>query len=93
MLRVLLCGVFASNWNCTLTTPTVSVALAVTATVPETVLPPEGDVMLTLGGVVSEGGGGAVAPVLPPQKNAFTLAVGVDSPGVLLTIRNVTSPE
>jgi len=45
--------------NCTPTTPTLSEALAVIFTVPRTVAPSLGEVMLTVGGVVSpEGGGG-----------------------------------
>src|SRR5258708_5917981 len=44
--------------NCTPATPTLSEALAVTVTVPDTVWPLLGEVMLTLGGVVSCGGGG-----------------------------------
>ena len=43
-----------SSWNCTPTTPTLSEALAETVTVPETVAPDVGDVMLTVGAVVSE---------------------------------------
>ena len=43
-----------STRNCTPTTPTVSDAFAVTATVPETVEPFAGAVTETVGGVVSE---------------------------------------
>ena len=39
-----------SSLNCTPATATSSVAVAVTATVPETVEPPAGAVMATLGG-------------------------------------------
>src|SRR5437879_2641872 len=42
-----------SNRNCTPTTPTLSEALAVTLVVPPTVAPETGEVMLTVGGVVS----------------------------------------
>src|SRR5467141_3104277 len=42
-----------SNWNCTPTTPTLSEALAVTVIVAETVAPEAGEVMLTVGAVVS----------------------------------------
>ncbi len=42
-----------SSLNCTPATPTLSAALAVTAIVPETVAPLAGEVMLTVGGVVS----------------------------------------
>src|SRR5258708_3595268 len=47
--------------NCTPATPTLSEALAVSVTVPDTVWPLPGEVMLTAGGVVS--GGGAVDTV------------------------------
>src|SRR5437660_12461273 len=43
--------------NCTPATPTLSVALAVTATVPATLEPAAGAVMATVGGVVSRVGG------------------------------------
>ena len=39
--------------NCTPTTPTLSEALALKLVVPETLAPETGDVMLTVGGVVS----------------------------------------
>src|SRR5712664_4186468 len=42
-----------SSWNCTPTTPTLSEALAVTVIVPETLAPDAGEVMLTVGAVVS----------------------------------------
>src|SRR5437899_6851383 len=45
-----------SSLNCTPTTPTLSEAVAETVVVPETVEPERGEVMLTVGGVVSEGG-------------------------------------
>src|SRR5258705_6775408 len=48
----------SSSRNCTATTPTLSEALALTDTVPLTVWPLTGEVMLTDGGVVSPGGGG-----------------------------------
>ena len=41
--------------NCTPTTPTLSEALALKLVVPETLAPETGDVMLTVGGVVSAG--------------------------------------
>src|SRR3989442_1790108 len=47
-----------SSLNCTPTTPTLSVALAETVIVPETVAPATGAVSATVGGVVS--GGAAV---------------------------------
>jgi hypothetical protein len=43
-----------SSWNCTLATPTLSLAFAVTEIVPLTVAPLAGAVMDTVGGVVSE---------------------------------------
>ena len=43
-----------SNWNCTLATLTLSEAFAVMFTVPETVAPFAGAVIVTVGGVVSE---------------------------------------
>ena len=51
-----------SSLNCTPTTPTLSLALAWTVTVPQTVAPLAGDVIDTMGEVVSggEGGGGEV---------------------------------
>ena len=42
-----------STWNCTLATPTLSLALAETVTVPATVAPLAGAVIDTVGGVVS----------------------------------------
>src|SRR5438445_13893084 len=46
-----------SSLNCTPTTPTLSVALAETVTVPATVAPSAGAVIETVGGVVSPRGG------------------------------------
>jgi hypothetical protein len=45
-----------STKNCTPATPTLSEAEALTVVVPETVAPEAGEVMLTVGGVVSGGG-------------------------------------
>src|SRR5688572_4805592 len=45
-----------SSWNCTLATPTLSLALAETDTEPETLAPAAGAVMDTVGGVGSGGG-------------------------------------
>jgi hypothetical protein len=42
-----------SYLNCTPTTPTLSEALATMGTVPQTVAPDTGEVMATVGGVVS----------------------------------------
>src|SRR5213083_31001 len=53
----------SSSRNCTPTTPTLSEALAVTVAVPCTVAPLPGEDTLTVGGVVSTGGGGALATV------------------------------
>ena len=60
--------------NCTPATPTLSEALAVIVTVAGTVAPLLGEVMLTVGGVVSAGGGGGAL---------FTVTVTV-AEGVLL---------
>src|SRR5437870_2928816 len=54
-----------SSLNCTPTTPTLSVALAETVTVPATVAPAAGAVIDTVGGVVS--GGAAVVNVPSPE--------------------------
>src|SRR5439155_150187 len=43
-----------SNWNCTPATPTLSEALAVTVSVPETLAPEAGELMLTVGPVASK---------------------------------------
>jgi hypothetical protein len=51
---------FPSTKNRTLVTPLLSAALAVTFVVPATVAPEAGEVMLTVGGVLS--GGGHVNP-------------------------------
>ena len=48
-----------SSRNCTPTTPMLSEASALTVTMPDTVAPPAGAVMVTVGGVVSAGGGEA----------------------------------
>src|SRR5213594_2095020 len=50
-----------SSLNWTPTTPTLSVALAETVSVPDTVAPLAGAVIETVGGVVSDGGG--VTPI------------------------------
>src|SRR5213594_3478928 len=49
-----------SSLNCTPTTPTLSVALAETVTVPATVAPSAGAVIETVGGVVSPRGAAVV---------------------------------
>src|SRR5213594_3558181 len=54
-----------SSLNCTPTTPTLSEALAETATTPETMAPEVGAVIDTVWGVVSPGGGGRGAPHVP----------------------------
>src|SRR5947199_4925930 len=66
-----------SSLNCTPTTPTLSVALAETETVPAMVAPADGAVIETVGGVVS--GGAAVVNVtsadvarLPAASRDFT---------------------
>lgn len=60
-----------STLNCTLATATLSVALAVTVTVPETVALAAGDVIDTVGGVVSVGAVVlAVFPLTRPEHPA-----------------------
>ena len=44
-----------STWNCTLATPTLSDAVAVTVIVPETVAPETGELIATVGGAVADG--------------------------------------
>src|SRR6059036_2605324 len=61
-----------SSLNCTPTTPTLSVALAETVTVPETVEPAAGAVMETVGGVVS--GGATVVNVKSAETARFPAA-------------------
>ena len=46
-----------SSWNCTPATPTLSVALADTGTIAETVAPLTGEVIDTAGGIPSDVGG------------------------------------
>src|SRR5207302_6910625 len=55
-----------SSWNCTPTTPTLSVALAVTVARPDTVAPGAGAVIDTVGGVTS--GGVSVVNVPSPDR-------------------------
>src|SRR6266516_5381982 len=71
-----------SSWNCTPTTPTLSEAVALTVTVAEIVWPLRGDVMLTVGGVVSGGGAldtvtvtGADVVRLPAASRAMAVMV------------------
>jgi hypothetical protein len=45
-----------STWNCTLATATLSDAVAVTVMVPETLAPATGELIETVGGVVSDAG-------------------------------------
>src|SRR5437867_1629182 len=61
-----------SSLNCTPTTPTLSVALAETVTVPATVAPAAGAVIDTVGGVVS--GSGAVVNVTSADMARFPAA-------------------
>src|SRR5205809_2699086 len=61
-----------SSLNCTPTTPTLSVALAETVIVPETVAPAAGAVIETVGGVVS--GGAAVVNVTSTDVARFPAA-------------------
>ncbi len=59
------------RWNCTPTTPTLSVAVAGSVTIPDTVLPLEGAVRLTEGDVVSVGG--AEMSVLTSMEGRLSL--------------------
>jgi hypothetical protein len=75
--------------NCTLATPTLSLALALTVIVPLAVDPGAGAVRLTVGGVVSAGGPfdtvtvtGAEDPVLP----AVSRATAINECGPLLAV-------
>src|SRR5438093_3152908 len=63
-----------SSMNWTPTTPTLSEALAVTLIVPETVVPDKGDVMLTVGGVVSGGGPLETVTVMGPDVDGLPAA-------------------
>jgi hypothetical protein len=66
---VIAAPVFAlSTLNCTLATPTSSVALAVKVAIPESVAFAVGDVMETVGGVVS---GGVVQRKSPLTADLF----------------------
>src|SRR6266699_2832541 len=51
-------GAWSSGRNCTPATPTLSEAVALTVSVPDTVAPLAGELMLTAGGVVAERGVG-----------------------------------
>ena len=76
-----------SSWNCTPATPTLSEALAETVTVPETVAPEVGDVMLTVGAVVSETvtlTEADVAVLLAPSR-AMALTVWVPAVAVVVS--------
>src|SRR5204862_6057358 len=71
-----------SSKNCTPATPTLSEAFAVTGIVPETVAPLAGELMLTVGGVVSGGGPfetltvtGAEVVRLPAASRAIAVKV------------------
>ena len=64
-----------SIWNCTLTTPTLSAAVAVNDAVPLTVAPLAGPVTVTLGAVVSPVDAGELDKLpLPPQPNSSKAA-------------------
>jgi hypothetical protein len=63
-----------SSMNWTPATPTLSAAFAVTLIVPETVDPGAGDVMLTVGGVVSGGGPLETVTVTAAEVVAFPAA-------------------
>src|SRR5438034_5281089 len=74
--------------NCTPATPTLSEAFAATVIVPETVAPLAGELMLTVGGVVSGGGPfetltvtGAEVVRLPAASRATAVKVCEPLPG------------
>src|SRR5216117_2877129 len=70
-----------SSRNCTPATPTLSDALAVTATVPDTVAPEAGAVRVTLGGVVSAAPASALnATICITQAFEFCVAVALYEP-------------
>ena len=74
-----------STRNCTPATATLSEAEALTVIVPETVAPDAGDVMLTVGGVVS--GGGEDGPPLVTSKASTTIqADALDGFQVFVTV-------
>ena len=63
-----------SNLNCTPTTPILSEAVAETVTEdPETVAPPTGVLIETVGAVVSDGGGVPVPDVLMRTKTFLNI--------------------
>ena len=70
-------SVAPSTLNCTPDTPTLSLALAVTYVVPDTVAPEAGDVIETVGGVVSGGGGGGGAAGAIDTLSNVPVAVAV----------------
>src|SRR3954470_4860865 len=61
-----------STLNCTPATPTLSAAVALTVTVPDTVVPPAGPLIVTVGGVVSP-----PPPPPPPLAGAPEATIGV----------------
>ena len=67
-----------STYRSTETTPTLSVALVVMVTLPETVVPGEGDVIKMLGGVTSP-------PLLTFTVTLAVLALPTESRAVALT--------
>jgi hypothetical protein len=64
-----------STWNCTLATPTLSDAFAVTETTPVTVAPFAGAVKDTVGGVVSGGGALFTVNIIPLLDIPETLTI------------------
>src|SRR5438045_4225636 len=92
-----------SIWNCTLATPTLSEAFALSVTLPETVAPLEGAVMLTVGGVVSllvtvkltpllatPPTVTTTLPVVAPLATGATMLVALQLVGVAATPLNFT---
>src|SRR5438552_3824052 len=61
-----------SSWNCTPTTPTLSAAVAVTETVPDTVVPAVGAVIDTVGGVRSVVIGGTGTPTAAVRRRTYS---------------------
>src|SRR5437762_3191090 len=71
-----------SSKNCTPATPTLSEAFAVTGIVPETVAPLAGELMLTVGGVVSGGGPFETLTVTGAEVGWVAHTSGVQAPMV-----------
>lgn len=72
-------GVVPSKKNCIAATPMLSDAPAVTATVPDTVAPPAGDVIASVGGVVSWAGSDVTSKASMTTRVSVELAFLVPS--------------